>query len=275
MPKIIKIRSWRKMKVNILFFCILNFLPIWTISQNLMSPRTIEWKSENDRGNRYEGDFSQSYGRSDIKLLGITSDQTKNHLDTIKNASIYFYSPKYFDLFLKAEELDPIHYYWMEAKDSQCEGGKNEFGPWPWTEVLQWYNISYSNLGILIQVFPKAREGKYFLPAHIVETKFKGTFPYAQYKIDFFFGKNIGSGMIQFYKGIINTESLREKFSEQTFSYIHRGNSRSFFLNKEEILYYKGWVTIGVKLRLENHQYYRATEYFYFYHNGWELFINQ
>jgi len=125
------------------------------------------WRSNNDRGNRYEGRIDVPVSGSSIELLSFVG-RVERYDDAV-DLNVRFYLPTDEQLTcgmsppgtdgvkVEARELREEKLYYMESKGQQDweSGAWNRFGPWDTRAVLDREGISPSNLGVLVKLDKK------------------------------------------------------------------------------------------------------------------------
>lgn len=125
------------------------------------------WRSDNDRGNRYEGRIDVPVSGSAIELLSFVG-RIERYDDPVE-LNVRFYLPTDEQLTcgttppdsagvrVEARELREEKLYFMESKGEQDweSGAWNGFGPWETRTVLDAESIPPSNLGVLVKLDKK------------------------------------------------------------------------------------------------------------------------
>ncbi len=186
--------NYKIFSLLLLFNLVLNF-PL--LAQH-DKPRTISWYSSNDRGNYFEGLYTSEIGNFAVEPLSFYAYYepfSPNSNDEALN--VLFYLPEEGMYFLKAEELFPFLYYWMEDKKRDGNQGWNIFKDWRTNNYLRKLDISQKNLGILV------RTGSYnsstFTPAHIFHSNLEDKV--SKYVATLRINSSISKGVCKVYSG--------------------------------------------------------------------------
>ena len=125
------------------------------------------WRSNNDRGNRYEGRIDVPVSGSSLELLsfvgrveryvGAVDLNVRFYLPTDKQLTCGMTPPGTDGVKVEARELREEKLYYMESKGTQnwTSGAWNGFGPWNTGAVLDRESIAPSNLGVLVKLDKK------------------------------------------------------------------------------------------------------------------------
>ena len=122
------------------------------------------WRSDNDRGNRYEGRIEVPVSGAAMELLSFVG-RVERYDDAV-DLNVRFYLPTDEQLTcgmappgsdgvkVEARELREEKMYFMESKGEQgwTSGAWNGFGPWETSKVLDREGIPPSNLGVLVKL---------------------------------------------------------------------------------------------------------------------------
>lgn len=125
------------------------------------------WRSNNDRGNRYEGRIEVPVSGSAMELLSFVGRverydeavdlNVRFYLPTDEQLTCSMAPPGTDDVRVEARELREEKLYFMESKGEQrwIPGAWNGFGPWETGTVLDREGIPPSNLGVLVKLDKK------------------------------------------------------------------------------------------------------------------------
>ena len=128
--------------------------------------QTDKWKSQNDRGNRYEGRIQIPLGQPDLELLSFSGFREQFDADVI--LKVRFYLPTNSTVFIQGRELREQKQYWMESKPANWQAHAwNEFGPWATREVLTREEIPPWNLGVVVRLREETSDGGELVPAFV------------------------------------------------------------------------------------------------------------
>ena len=228
--------------------------------------RHQNWLIENDRGNRYEGTYSQEIGNPIIECVSFYASFETYEFNKNQQLNVRFYSPDSAQYFLKVEELRINKFYWMQNKGEQARSGWNEFQSWPVDNWLGRLGIHRQNLGVIVEL--NEEESRMFLPAQIYFSEKKREKP-SFYQTTIRLGKSIAEGEYLVYKGLMNSDhgdgsppilkgNIGKRVADSHFP---------IFLEMAKLSDRKTWYTVELKLRLQNST--RIIPYnFYFYHPG-------
>jgi len=169
------------------------------------------WKTQNDRGNRYEGIKGIEVSAPPIQLIAFFIYKEEYKWDDILKVRFYLRNPS--DVQLTAQELTTVEFYWMEAKPQNWEQGWNEFSPWPVKDVLAELNINPDNLGVLVRLDKNYGSGLVSPVILCCQSSQSTQRPsnIVQYKAYFRPGISLSGGFFEVYKERGNGEIIRKE----------------------------------------------------------------
>lgn len=244
------------MKIDKLLLILL-LLPLTTLAQT--GPRGEAWYNANDRGNRFEGYYSDQVGVGTIELLSLVGYAPRYEFNQDQELHVHFYLPEGNSYSLKAEELKKEEYYWCEAQNTQASNGWNVFGPWPVDAQLRRGPVGYRNLGILVSVGHKGSNR--YAPSFVSLTNTRQESGYYVAKIGI--GRDINNGVFRVYRGEQAVES-RLVFEKNLSG--GSGGTHISLVTKVSDLPSSGWYTMEIELQEPNGQ--KMLETFRFYHQN-------
>lgn len=223
-------------------------------------PRGTVWYDANDRGNRFEGYYSDQVGVGTIELLSLVGYAPRYEFNQDQELHVHFYLPEGNSYSLKAEELKKEEYYWCEAKNTRASSGWNLFGPWPVDDRLNDGPVGYRNLGILLTVGDQSRNR--YAPAFVSLTDTRQESGYYVAKIGI--GRDISSGIFRVYQG---EQAVASRLVFEKNLSGGSGGTNISLVTKVSDLPSSGWYTMEVELLEPNGQD-KMTETFLFYHQN-------
>ena len=207
------------------------------------------WLGQNDRGNRYEGSYTRKVANPAIELISFTWQYEAFEIGKNQILKIRFYLPDSARYFLKAEELRPVQYYWMQDKTTLGRQGWNLFNNWPVDTWLKRLNISSDNLGIVVRAGDK--KSNQIAPAFVYHAVARGKT--ARYVARFRLGHSVSKGEAVLYKGLYEIRMPPGNQKIHTFT-LQKKSGGSYFPVVIPTAYLgdqAGWFTISLELSKE------------------------
>ncbi len=232
--------------------------PSLTLAQN--RPRSASWYEENDRGNRFEGYYSEPVSVGPIKLLSLVGYAPRYEFGEDQELFLHFFLPESGRYWMKAEELKKGKYYWCESRETDARSGWAMFGPWPVDDRLDDGPVTDRNLGVLVHLGDP--DLNRFAPVFASQTSSPQKSGY--YVARLAIGRNVESGRFTVHQGeqAVGSRMVYEKSL--------RGGSGGIAIAvviPTAKLTSEGWYTVEVELTKENAQG-PISESFTFYHHG-------
>ena len=242
-----------------LLYCIILILLSASFAMG-QSYRSEKWLKENNRGNRYEGTYSKEVS-SATELVSFMGSFEPYSIGQGQKLSVKFYLPATNAFYLKAEEVRPMNYYWMESSGNAQKGWQS-FDNWPVDDWIKKLNVQASNLGVLIKL--DGSRSRQVAPA-IVFHQHSPTY-LDRYVAKYRLGTAITGGNYQIVSG------KHERILPVGIKPIHQGviyrkSGGSFFniLIPTTKLEQEGWYTVAIQLNKYNSND-KINHQFTFYH---------
>ena len=160
--------------------------------------RDQKWLDKNDRGNRFEGTYSEPNGAPPVEIISFYGSFESYEFNQNQTLNVSFYSPEPSDFFLKAEELTINAFYWMQNKQTEAKKGWNSFSGWKVDNWLGRHKINRANLGVVISLGKP--EEKMFSPAFIFRQKKPANSPFYTFLVRL--GRDVAFGECRIYEGL-------------------------------------------------------------------------
>ncbi len=156
------------------------------------------WFEKNDEGNRYEGSYSRKVANPAVELLSFTAGPIEPfEAGKGQQLNVRFCMPTAGPYWLKAEELRPVQFYWMEGKETIGKKGWNQFDNWPVDQWLRRLKIPSRNLGLIVKLGdPKS---PLLIPAQVYHSGPRKAIE--RYLAHFRLGQSISKATINLYRG--------------------------------------------------------------------------
>lgn len=229
------------MRNTILIFIAFALLPI-----SLAAQRDSLWLKKNDKGNRFEGNYSRQVANPSIELVSLTGNFEPYQTGARQQLKVRFCLPEASEYLIKAEELRPIQYYWMQSKETKGSKGWNKFDNWPVDGALRQLNVPAENLGVVAYIGDPKR--KRFAPALIYHSN--APTEVKRYIARLRLGHSIAKGTAKVYRGqyekaIPPSDKLVSTIAIQGYS---EGSNFSLSLKTEQLGKEAGWFTVVLEL---------------------------
>jgi len=210
------------------------------------APRDSAWLKKNDQGNRFEGNYARQVANPSIELVSLTGNFEPYQAGARQQLQVLIYLPGGGDYLIKAEELRPIQYYWMQSKETKGRPGWNRFENWPVDGWLKRLNVPADNLGVVAYAGDPKRHR--FAPVLLFHSSAPAEVK--RYIAKLRLGHAIVKGKAKIYRGaydraippadkLINTLSIRS-YSE--------GSNLPLLLPAEPMGREAGWITVALEL---------------------------
>ncbi len=187
------------------------------VFQKTSAQRDSAWLKNNDLGNRFEGSYSKEVGNTAIELVSFTGGFEPYEFGKKQALKVKFYLPEGERYFLKAEELRPVQYYWMQDKNTKGKAGWNLFDNWQADARLKQFGVPPDNLGVLVQAGePGSRKIAPALVFHQSSADSVGS-----YVAKFRLGQAIQHGGFRVFRGLF------DRAIPSADSQVHHGKIRS------------------------------------------------
>jgi hypothetical protein len=113
---------------------------------------SADWKTKNDRGNRYEGSGGSIKQSNAFALLSFTAF-LQQPLPLNSQLRVRFFLPEPLPVVVQAREIEERSLYWMESKPGAAPWHAkdwNEFRPWNTADVIDRAHVPADNLGVAV-----------------------------------------------------------------------------------------------------------------------------
>lgn len=222
-------------------------------------PRSIEWYIQNKNDSRFEGTYWKDISNPFIEPISFLAQQEFYEFNKDQALNIRFFIPKESNkfYFLKAEELEPEVFYWMEALKRQGQAGWNEMSDWKVDSKLRKHGIPPNNLGLLVEA--DSMDSESFLPTYLYHSEQDSIINRYVFKVRF--SRSISKGS---YKIVSGKKNLNKDADIQFMKVLSRFPKVSIFsipIKFSDLKAGTGWYTIIVNvtpygnLRPETHSY--------------------
>lgn len=210
----------------------------------LLAQPADEWFKQNDRGNRFEGSYSQKVSNPSVNLVSLTASTAKYTLGQGQQLQVRFYNPGVTEYDLHAEELNVTQFYWMQEKNKSSAKGWQQFAGWQVDMMLKRLSIDARNLGVLVRL--GERGGRKFSPAYVSLAGETAAAPrnfIAQLRL----GRAAADGNFKVYKG--ESRSKASLLFEQKISAKASGTTFPIVIAADKLGAEASWFTVEVNFR--------------------------
>lgn len=230
----------------------------------LFAQRKSNWYKNYDKGNRYEGSYVDLISGGTVDIISLYGGFTPYEFGKGDEIIVNYYAPQKSPRYLKAEELQIVAYYWMEAKREDAQKGWNIFSEWPVDDELRSHGVPSNNLGVLIRL--GGSNSRTIAPAWINQSPSSSQNNY--YTAYFRLGLGIRRAKFEVYKGNYQDRLMPEGEADYT-GIIGRKSGGSYFPVRvpfSTLEDYEGWVTVRLSFQPRYPTDNIPDFEFYFYH---------
>ena len=228
------------------YWFILLYALLDTMHTSAQGP-AADWLPKNDQGNRYEGSYARKVSNPAIELVSFTAGSIEPYKKGQKQQlRVKFCLAGDSVYLLKAEELRPVQYYWMQGKNTSGDTGWNVFDQWPVDAWLGRLDVPADNLGVLVRI-GTAKSAR-IAPALVYHSKAPTAI--AQYVAKFRLGNSISEGRVDVYRGQYERETppAAQKIHAATLNNKSGGSYFPVLIRAELLGNTAGWFTVRMEL---------------------------